>query len=321
MILDFGFWILGFRNRISDWRRRVGGVVAYILLAALAHAGDPGLSGDARASSDKWDYNLFNPVPRELMREMATDRPDKTESPYSVDAGHYQLEMSFVDTSADLFNVEQSGRDVEAFSYAPMNLKAGLLNNVDLQVVVIPHVAERAREKTDDDGNGVQEEVVHKQSGFGDMQTRVKINLWGNDGGATAFAAMPFVKIPTAEGEIGNGFVEGGLILPLAVELPAGWGMGIMAQYDFIRDGDGAGHHAECVHTITFSHAIVGDLSGYAEFFSNVSTEEGSELAATVDFGLTYALTEDIQFDAGVNVGITRAADELNPFCGVSMRY
>ncbi len=34
--------------------------------------------------TDKWQYNLLNPTPRNLMREMSTDRPDKTESPYTV---------------------------------------------------------------------------------------------------------------------------------------------------------------------------------------------------------------------------------------------
>jgi hypothetical protein len=43
---------------------------------------------------DKGGYNLFNPAPRELMRELTPDRPDKTESPYAVDAGHIQNVVS-----------------------------------------------------------------------------------------------------------------------------------------------------------------------------------------------------------------------------------
>ena len=31
------------------------------------------------------------------MREFNTDRPDVTESPFTVDAGHWQLELSFVE--------------------------------------------------------------------------------------------------------------------------------------------------------------------------------------------------------------------------------
>jgi long-subunit fatty acid transport protein len=37
--------------------------------------------------------------------------------------------------------------------------------------------------------------------------------------------------------------------------------------------------------------------------------------------GLTYAVTENLQLDAGVNVGVTSAADRFNPFVGISTRF
>ena len=58
---------------------------ALILGATVGHA----LADDP---PDKAKYHLLNPTPREQMREMSTDRPDKTESPYTVDAGHFQIE-------------------------------------------------------------------------------------------------------------------------------------------------------------------------------------------------------------------------------------
>ena len=48
--------------------------------------------GDANKSQ----YHLFNPTPTGLMRELSTDRPDKTESPYTVDAGHLQIEVDLL---------------------------------------------------------------------------------------------------------------------------------------------------------------------------------------------------------------------------------
>jgi hypothetical protein len=50
---------------------------------------------------DKSRYNLFNSVPVEFMRTLSTDRPDKTESPYTVDAGHFQVEMDFASATFD----------------------------------------------------------------------------------------------------------------------------------------------------------------------------------------------------------------------------
>ena len=51
----------------------------------------------APVSTDKSQYDLFNPTPSELMRELSPDRPDATESPLTVDAGHFVIEASIFD--------------------------------------------------------------------------------------------------------------------------------------------------------------------------------------------------------------------------------
>lgn len=278
--------------------------VAYIMAA---------LSCGAAVAAEKDQYHLFKPTPRELMREMSTDRPDKTESPYTVDAGHFQLEMDIVSYSYDRDNGLPDDTRIETVSIAPMNLKVGLCNRADLQVVLETYTSVRTHVR----GTG----EVDKRRGFGDITIRMKANIWGNDEGPTAFALMPYVKLPTNQDQLGNNSVEGGLIVPFAMELPGGWGMGLMTQFDYIRDEVGNGHHPEFVNTITFGHNIVGNLAGYVEFFSAVSTERDSEWIGTVDAGLTYGLTEDIQLDAGINIGVTRSADDWNPFIGLSWRF
>ena len=40
-----------------------------------------------------------------------------------------------------------------------------------------------------------------------------------------------------------------------------------------------------------------------------------------IAFGVTYALTDDVQLDARANIGLTRAADDLNVFLGLSRRF
>ncbi len=270
-------------------------------------------SVNAAETPDKSRYHLLRPTPREFMREMSTDRPDKTESPYTVDAGHFQFEMDVLNYSYDRYNTARADVRVESLAIAPINLKAGLCNRVDLQLVVQSYNAVRTRDRAAG--------TVDKQRGFGDVTSRLKVNLWGNDGGATALAVMPFVKLPTNQDQLGNNSVEGGVIVPLAVALPGGWGVGVMTEVDFVRDGGGRRHHAEFINTITFAHGIAGNLGGYVEFFSVVSAERGSSWVGTADVGLTYGLTPDIQLDAGVNFGLTRSADDLNPFLGISWRF
>lgn len=299
---------------------KVGPLLAGLSATTLVAITPGALADEAtegRPQADKSKYHLFNPTPRDLMREMSTDRPDKTESPYTVDAGHFQIEMDVVNYTYD--REKFSGPfDVrtEAWAVAPMNLKVGLCNRVDLQLVL-----ETWNEVRSDLLFGDSVVVRNVQRGFGDITARLKCNFWGNDGGTTAFAAMPFVKIPTNEEDLGNNNVEGGLILPLAVQLPYGFGMGLMTEFDVMRDGDDDGYHPEFVNSITFSHDIVGDLGGYVEFWSLVSTEEDSEWQGTFDVGLTYGLTDNVQLDTGVNIGVTDSADDVNPFVGISWRF
>ena len=46
----------------------------------------------AAPTPDKSAYSFFNRTPETQLRELVTDRPDLTESPYTVDAGWWQLE-------------------------------------------------------------------------------------------------------------------------------------------------------------------------------------------------------------------------------------
>ena len=258
---------------------------------------------------DKSGYNIFNPTPDALLRELTPDRPDKTESPYTVDAGHYQLEMDF----ANYVYNDSGGTTTRAWNVAPFNIKAGLLNNVDLQFVFDNYLNVR----TENRATG----ATMTRSGVGDFTTRLKVNLWGDDGGRTAFALLPFVTFPTSTDNLGNDAVEGGVIFPLAVKLPDDFDLGLETAVSCLRDDSDNNYHADFINSITCDHGIIDKLSGYLEFFSDISTEPHAGWIGTVDTGLEFLLTENVQLDCGCNFGVTSAADEFNPFAGITVRF
>ncbi len=243
------------------------------------------------------------------MRDLSTDRPDQTESPYTVDAGHFQVEMDLVKYTRD----RSGGVTYDSWLVAPMNWKVGLLNNVDLQWMIDSYQRDRVVDRPAG--------TVTRVDGFGDMQTRLKVNLWGNDGGRTAFALMPFGKWPTAKRPLGNGEVEGGMIALFTVELVERWSLTLMNEVDFMHDAFGDGYHAEYVNSITVAHEITDALGAYLEFFTVAGQEAGGAWEGQVDLGVTYGLTADIQLDAGVNLGVTESAPDVQPFVGVTVRY
>jgi hypothetical protein len=258
---------------------------------------------------NKSGYNLFRPTPDALLRELATDRPDKTENPYTVDAGHFQLELDLASYTSD----RTADRTVHTLSLAPFNLKVGLTNNSDLQFIAETFT----RQKTTDRDAMTRRTI----SGFGDIAVRWKINVWGNDGGKTGFGVISFAKFPTNQNGLGNEAVEGGVIFPLEIKLAEDWDLGLMTEVDYRQDSGSSAHHAESINTITIAHRIVGTLEGYIEFYSNLSGERDMDWIGTFDFGATYKFTPNIQLDAGVNLGVTESADDVNPFVGLTVRY
>jgi len=276
--------------------------LATFLLPAVLLAAD--------VPADKSAYTLFNRTPASQLRELSTDRPDLTESAYTVDAGWWQVEMDISAYTHARDTLDGADTKTTSVSYANMNVKVGLTSNIDLQTVFSTYTVERENDRI----AGTRDEL----SGFGDITSRLKINLWGNDGGTTAFTLMPYVKWPTAQRRLGNDSVEGGLIAPLAVELPAGWGMGVMTEFDLVRNAADDGYRLDWMNSITFSHDIAGSLGGYVEFVSVIT--EGPEIAS-FDCGLTYGIGEHVQVDCGANIGLTRATEDYTIFAGLAFRF
>jgi hypothetical protein len=144
------------------------------------------------------------------MREMNTDRPDTTESAYTVDAGHYQIEMSFFDYARD----RADGERTETWRFGAVNLKAGLCNQADLQIVFDSYTEERTR-----------------------------------------------------------------------------------------------------------APRITDIATGFSEYAGVASHGETFDYQATFNGGVTYAVNDNLVFDAGIRIGLNEAADELGVFTGMSIRF
>ncbi len=261
-------------------------------------------SGD---KNDKKNYHLFNPVPRELMRPLSADRPDATESPITVDAGHFQIELSFFDFAKDDFD----GGDFEAWTAMDANVKIGLLHNVDIQFVFGLY-----NEETFQPDIGSKSTV----DGFGDLQIRTKINFWGNDDGETAFGIMPFIKIPT-DTDLSNGKVEGGLIAMMSWDAGDTWGLGFQTETDFVYDDADDSYDIEFLHTAVVGFDISGPVGGYLEYVGVISSDPSSDYQAILSGGLTYQVNDNMIFDLGAQFGLTETANDFQIFSGLTVRY
>jgi hypothetical protein len=258
-------------------------------------------------SNDKNQYTLFNPTPRDQMREMLTDRPDTTESPVTVDAGHFQFEGNFLSGS---YNKDNSITD-QGFGVMVSNVKFGLLNNIDIQFVFTPY--EYASSK-------FQGEKTSSEGWSDDTQIRLKINLWGNEGEDTALALMPYITAPTGNNGLSNDHVEGGLIIPYAVALPNDFSLGLMAEADVVYLDETDSYQVDFLHTATVGHDIVGNLAGYIEYIGVSSDSLQGIYQSRASGGLTYAVSDDWILDMGGTLGLSKETDDVTYFIGTSFR-
>lgn len=237
------------------------------------------------------------PAAAQEVRPLATDRPDRTESPYAVPQGYWQVEVDLATLTRDRVD----GVRTDTLSLAPLNLKRGIAHDTDVQLIVAPYVRQREGGRTID--------------GIGDVTVRLKQNLIGDDGGDWALAVMPFVTLPTARAALGAEGVEGGVIVPVSVDLAEGVSLGAMTEVDAVRE-DGR-YRAIFVNSATLGVKLAETVGSYAEVY----TERGRDWIVTGDVGLTWQTSEVTQLDAGVNLGLSDAAEDVTLFVGFSRRF
>ena len=300
--------------RLSCAQRRRGrrhtlalGVAAITALPLAPHAR---ADDDDKPAPDKSGYHLFNPVPESAMRSFSPDRPTKSTGPFTVDAGHAMLEMDFFYfTRQKLDGV----RTTTLLGPNP-NLKIGLTSNIDVQINLAPFMTLSVEDKI----AGTND----RWSGQGDLFLRSKIALWGNDGGKSAFALVPWLKAATAANGLGNGATEGGLIAALQVSLPGDASLLFNSEVDWLKDATAGGYHGNYINAVGVTVPVVKDVSFSAELWTQVTDDpDGTVRQVSFDTALAWQVQPNLQFDVGANFGLNTATPQLQLYAGVARRF
>src|SRR5215472_8163832 len=106
---------------------------AIALCAQFAFA-DTDSSAESTPTPNKSQYTLFNPTPVDLRRPYNTDRPSKTDSPFTIDAGVFQIESDLPNWTLDEPDTKHGDERVRTWIVGNSNFKLGLTNWMDLQV-------------------------------------------------------------------------------------------------------------------------------------------------------------------------------------------
>ena len=237
---------------------------------------------------------------------ICTDRPTKANSVCTVPVGKWQLESS----AGYWSKTKAGGIETRVMTVGASVVKLGVSGRSDVQVGWAPYV--RAEAKVAD--------VKSHHSGAGDLTVRYKHRLTA-DGAPVQVAAIPFVKVPTADGDIGNGKVEGGLAVPISMASgPVTVVLG--PELDMLADADGQGHHAAIVNLVNVAGPIAPGLTLAGEIWTMTNLDPADSVTqASADAALSWLVNEGAQLDVGANLGLTRDTADVELYAGASIRF
>ena len=236
------------------------------------------------------------------------DRPSKSTGPCTVPQGKWQVETGLVDWSRD----KSDGVTTDTISWGGTGIKYGVSSNADIEFWVTP------LETLNIHGGGTHEH----HSSFGDMLVRVKYELTSSSG-PVQVALDPFVKIPTANHELGNGKVEGGLLVPIQVPLgKSPFTLSLDPELDLLADSDGHGRHLATQQVVNLGLQANDKLSFSTELWAMWDWDPaGTSKQVSWDGSVAYLVNKDLQLDAGANFGLNSQTPDIELYTGVSIRF
>ncbi|KAA9331626.1 transporter [Hymenobacter busanensis] len=255
---------------------------------------------------DSAHFSLRNPVPRTQLRKLQPDRPGVTESPFTVDAGHFQLET-------DAFRIINSREDDQRrreWHAAYALAKLGLSRRTDVQVEVPLYSVQKQKMAGETDWE--------RHSGFGDVTLRLKHNFVGDDHqDPLAFAAIGYVRLPSG-GQAGEGGVEAGLVLPVDVAIHDHWNLEAQLETDLNYDRDEDEHYVRLMPSVAVQHEFTDRLSLLLEGVTQWNTQQ-ARWHSSVNVAPVISVNDNFQVDFGGHFALNRETDR-EFFVGFTLR-
>ncbi|GIL37819.1 transporter [Roseiterribacter gracilis] len=262
---------------------------ACVLLASSAFAADDGL------------------------RDFSTDRPNKSSSATTVDAGHWQVE-------SDLFNWSRSSDPdfvQRTMSTVLPTLKLGVTNNTDIELTLPTRVWVRNTFRSG------RTSFSWSTRGWSDITLTGKLNLLGNDEGDVAIGIAPYVKLPTGSTGISNKQTEFGVYAPVTWKLDEDWSLSVQLQLDALASDNNPDKKRFNAQTfVQLSYAMTDSIVLSVEHYAAHKFNDGTGSAIqTFDLAAAWLVQPDLQFDISAYLPLNKAAPDLVVILGVSKRF
>ncbi len=262
-----------------------------------------------RSILDGWAW--WNPAP--LTEPIVTDRPDFTESTSTVPRGHVQLEGGYTFT----YDREKGARS-RSHTAPELLFRVGLLDDFELRVgwegytwTNDKHPGETrvGRPITIDDWS----------QGGADQYVGFKWKLLDQKGLRPDFAIIPAIAVPTGGGGFSSGDVD--------PEIKLAWGydltdrLGLAGNLNFGLPTDEGERFFQTGASVSVAYALLDDVGSYFEYYGFYPNARDADCAHTLNTGLTWQITPNLQLDWRIGGGLNEEADDFFTGLGFAIRF
>ncbi|MBF4984658.1 transporter [Nonlabens mediterrranea] len=213
---------------------------------------------------------------------LITDRPDATESPYTVGKGNFQIETGALFTDESFEDT-----DIKTSVYNTALLRYGLSNNFELRLGW-------DYQKVNSKFGGNE---IFDATGFNPLLVGAKIEITNEDGWIPQIGLIGHLRLPfTAVSEF----------------KPEDTGMDFLFSFDHtLNDRAGLAYNLgarigddrslEYIYSLAYGYSITEKIGAYAEVYGFFP--ESDQAGHLWDAGMTYLVNNNLQLDATIGTG------------------
>jgi len=227
-------------------------------------------------------------------------RPLTTDDAWTVEKGKIQLETGF----------EAARQDNQDWEYIPsLTLSYGFTERMDFGI-----------------GSGytfLDPKEGEREKGFSDTEVKLKYRLIDEDekGWVPAFAIAGKVKIPTASESkgLGSGKTDLSVNSIVTKSLNKQFALHLNLGYTFVGDSDldnELNYSLAAQLSLTEKMGLVGEIIGV----NNLNGRRGDDPFSWL-LGTYYLITENVVWDAGIEIGLNSAAPDFRLTTGLTLFF
>lgn len=220
-----------------------------------------------------------------------TDRPDQTETPYTVPAKHFQMETGV--------SFEQTDPEIQSYTDPTILFKYGLNDHFELGLIT-EFATLKARETT---------------SGLTPITLRFKEKITDEKGLLPITSFIGYLTVPNwASKEFKSTYLAPAFRFTMQHTLSQKFSIG----YNLGAEWNGETPEPAFIYTLTTGYSISEKIGAYAEVYG--FAPQKSKPDHRFDCGLNYLVKENMLLDLSGGVGITKNAPDYYVALGFSFR-